>query len=55
MDYAHSVGSLYSYTPELRGTSFWPSDTLIGPAFEETWEGIVALVYETESHKNTKE
>ena len=49
VDYAHTVGSEYSYTPELRGNSFNPPATQIQPAFEETWDGIVALVYETEA------
>ena len=43
--------SLYSYTPELRGIDFWPDTDQIQPAFEETWAGIVALIYETESHE----
>ena len=50
VDYAHTVGSSYSYTPELRGDNFRPNETEIQPAFEETWAGIVALVKETESH-----
>lgn len=45
VDYSHDVsGCIYAFTPELRGTSFAPSDNQIVPSYNEQWAGLVAMV-----------
>ena len=38
------TGVRYAYTPELRGNGFDPPPSEIQPAFEEMWNGLVAMV-----------
>ena len=45
MDYAYGVlGVPYAFTPELRGPGFDPDHSAIQPSFEETWNGLTALI-----------
>ena len=45
MDYSYDVsGAIYAYTPEVRGTSFAPPTSEIGPNYLEQWAGLVAMV-----------
>ena len=42
------AGVKYAYTPELRGPGHDPPASEIEPGYEETWEGIKAMVYAIE-------
>jgi len=55
MDYAQATADIrYPYCMELRGSSFISSQTEIQPAFNETWNGIEAMIKRISTKLNSK-
>lgn len=48
------VNIKYSFTPELRGPGFDPSEDAIEPSFQENWNGLVAVVRKIEEIEGNK-
>ena len=52
VDYIKAVSGVnYTYTPELRGDDFVVDTDEIVPAYEEMWNGLVAMVEALEANK----